>query len=220
MKEDNAFLTIIKQARKNHEEAGLTLTMLEELMVRNEIEAVYRASFSLVQVCEKLALTARALPAYTGRPGAMIVVEQQMMDVTPASMGYTPEGWFTMSIPFLLPKKRGKEMDYLQGLLYPHFRRFFQGHHPEMISDAVLVFRHVYNKKRPERQWRDHDNLEVKTITDMIALFLMPDDNPTICQHFHCSAAGDEEHTEIYLIPQSKFPECLLFRKLVENGLQ
>ena len=219
MQENNVLLAVLAQAQKTHEEVGLQLIIAEELINRNDLETAYRAALTLVRSCEKLALTARALPAYTGNAGAMVEVEDQMAEVTPVALSFTPEGWFTLKMPFLLPQKRGKELDFLLGLLYPQFRRFFKNQNPVMFPEGVLVFRHVYDRTRPDRQWRDHDNLEVKAVADIVALFLLPDDNPSVCEHFHCSASGDEERTEVYLIPRQDFPHCLIVRKLVEKGL-
>lgn len=53
-------------------------------------------------------------------------------------------------------------------------RRFFAGNVPVSYPDYVLIFRHVYNQNRPERAWRDHDNIEVNIVADVIALYLLP----------------------------------------------
>ena len=40
----------------------------------------------------------------------------------------------------------------------------------------MLVYRHVYDKDYPERNMRDHDNIEINQVTDIVALFTMVDD--------------------------------------------
>lgn len=43
----------------------------------------------------------------------------------------------------------------------------------------------------------------------LITLYLLPDDAPTHCSHYYCSAAGPEDRTEVYVIPASRFPMWL-----------
>ena len=38
-----------------------------------------------------------------------------------------------------------------------------------------------------------------------IALFVMTDDAPKICQHHHCSVEGTVERTEVYVVPEKDF---------------
>ncbi len=46
-------------------------------------------------------------------------------------------------------------------------------------------------------------------VTDIITLYLLPDDAPAHCSHYYCSAAGTEDRTEVYVIPTSRFPMWL-----------
>ena len=95
-----------------------------------------------------------------------------------------------------------------KGILYPALRRYFAGKPPALYQNCVLAYRHVYCRERPERAYRDHDNIEVNMVTDIITLYLLPDDAPRRCAHY-CSAAGAEDQTEVYVIPTSRFPTWL-----------
>ena len=46
-------------------------------------------------------------------------------------------------------------------------------------------------------------------VTDIIALYLMPDDAPLRCAHFYCSDVGQGDRTEVYVIPKEQFPTWL-----------
>ena len=51
--------------------------------------------------------------------------------------------------------------------------------------------------------------------------YVMEDDNPTTCSHYECSAQGDRERTEIYVVPQAEFPKWLLSEKsMPEEGVE
>ena len=128
-----------------------------------------------------------------------------MLEVVPVKMGFTKEGWFCMQIPALLPKKQKGSVDYIRGLLYPALSNFFRGKQPVRYRDCVVIYRHVYNRNFKERQRRDHDNIEINLTTDAVAMYVLPDDSPRVCEHFYCTAAGDEDRTEVYIVPKSDF---------------
>ncbi len=46
-------------------------------------------------------------------------------------------------------------------------------------------------------------------VTDIIALYLLPDDAPKRCAHFYCSAVGAEDRTEVYVVSRDHFPTWL-----------
>lgn len=88
-------------------------------------------------------------------------------------------------------------------------RNFFRGKTPVRYHDCVLVYRHVYSRQRPERQQRDHDNIEINMVSDIIALYTMEDDGASLCCHYYCSAAGETERTEVYVVPEEAFIQWL-----------
>lgn len=160
----------------------------------------------LVEECvEQLMLIARSLPAYTGVPTAADQVAAIIKKEIPVEVGFTVEGWFSLRIPMLLPKKNAGSADYIRSFLYPAMRDFFDGKPPVRYRDAVLIYRHVYDKERPERQMRDHDNLEINMVSDIVAMYVLPDDGPSVCSHYYCSAAAEQERTEVYVVPQREF---------------
>ncbi len=78
------------------------------------------------------------------------------------------------------------------------------------FTDCVLVYRHVYSRERPERRMRDHDNIETNMVSDIVAMYVMPDDAPTVCSHYECSVMGNDDRTEVYVIPKTDFSVWLL----------
>lgn len=181
-------------------------------------EAAFEHAFQLEDTAERTTLLTRVLPAYTGRPNARSEVEKAIRAIHPVAIGYTAEGWFSLQIPLLLPKKETGSTEYIRAFLYPAVHRFFKDKDPVRYTDCVLVFRHVYSRDRPERQRRDHDNIEVNMVADIVALYTMPDDGPTVCSHHYCSAAGQQERTEVYVVPREDFPHWLNVEKSMPEG--
>ena len=83
--------------------------------------------------------------------------------------------------------------------------RFWEGKKAVRYPYNVTIFRHVYNRERPERQQRDHDNIELNRVLDAVALYVMVDDSPSRCRHYYCNAPGSSERTEVYVVPRGEF---------------
>ena len=193
-----------------------------ELMKRKSeagyIEGAYCEAFNFADICEKLTLTARQLPAYTGNPQAQKISGHIISDNISVSIGFTPEGWFEAVIPALLPKKNKDSAEYICDFMYPAMQNFFRGKKPVRYTDCIIIFRHIYRQDRPERQYRDHDNIEIKAVIDIIALYVLFDDSPLHCSHYYCSAPGNENRTEIFIVPRSEFGIWLANSKTYSNN--
>ena len=202
-----------KQLSKIQESMGIITQKLEN----DDIHGAYLKAFDLADAAEKFTLTARHIPAYTGNPQARQMSKQVISDNIPVKVGFTPEGWFGVVMPTLLPKKYKGNSEYIMDYMYPAMQNFFRGKQPVKYTNCVLIFRHIYQHDRPERMYRDHDNIEVKAVTDIIALYVLFDDSPLHCSNYHCSASGDENRTEIFVVPQNEFETWYANSKIHKN---
>lgn len=176
------------------------------LCEKGDMEEANETAFRLEEITEKVVLLTRALPAYTGYPRAKSEVNHIISETVPITIGYTKEGWFSVRIPMLLPKKEHGSTDYIRQILYPAMQRFFKGKIPKKLDRACIVIRHVYSEDRPERRARDHDNIETRIVSDIVAMYTVVDDSPIYCSHLYLTAVGSDERTEVYVIPQSELP--------------
>lgn len=184
-------------------------------------EESYKRALKLEEISEEIVLLTRVLPAYTGAANALAEVDEVISKTIPVEIGFTAEGWFSVRIPALLPKKASGSADYIRSYLYPAMRKFFEGKPPIRFKDCVVAYRHVYDRSRPERAMRDHDNIETNMVTDIVAMYVLPDDSPAVCSHYYCSAAGCEDRTELYVIPKHDFPMWMVEEKtLPDKGVQ
>lgn len=135
----------------------------------------------------------------------------------PVEIGFTAEGWFSVRLPLLLPKKERGSAEYVRSILLPALKTFFAGRPLVRFDNCVLIYRHVYAECRPERQRRDHDNIEINMVSDCIALYAMTDDAPGLCSHYYCSAAATVERTEVYVVPQREFAAWLEAEKTMPD---
>ena len=172
------------------------------------IETVMEESVTAVKLAEEMTLLARSLPAHTGHPQAKEMVQSAIQEIIPVQIGFTEQGWLCLRMPILLPRKEKSSRSYIRDVLYPVLEQFATGRR-FCYRNCVLIFRHVYDRNRPEREYRDHDNIELNTVVDAIAMFFLVDDTPLECRHYYCSAAGSTERTEVYIVPRNEFEDWL-----------
>lgn len=195
-----------KKAGKLCEQLSLVKYFYQEC----QMQMAYEQAVRLEETAERLVLLTRVLPAYTGSNMAKLEVNNTMKRCIPVDMGFTAQGWFWLCIPALLPKKGSGSADYIRSFLYPAMQEYFQGKEPVRFTDCVLAYRHVYSRERPERRMRDHDNIETNMVSDIVAVYVMPDDAPSVCSHYECSVMGENDQTEVYVIPKADFPLWLI----------
>ena len=155
--------------------------------------------------------------AYTGSPFAAMDVETITAANVPVEIGFTAEGWFSLRLPLLLPKKERGSAEYVRSILLPALKTFFAGRPPVRFDNCVLIYRHVYAEDRPERQRRDHDNIEINLASDCIAPYAMHAAGPGLSSHYFCSASPTVERTEAYVVPQREFAAWLEAEKAMPD---
>lgn len=175
---------------------------LESCIEYNDENGAYDCSLETERIAERLIFQLRNLATYSGDKEACEAVVRNIQETALVEVGYTEEGWFRLSIPALLPRKEKGNPEYVRSLIYPAMSDFFTGKQIEKFKDCTLVYLHTYDVNRPKREWRDHDNVEVNAVTDIVALFVMLDDSPHICEHYYASKSGTENRTEVFVLPK------------------
>ena len=180
----------------------------------------YNRALRLEELSEQTVLLTRVLPAYTGAAGATVQTDAIISDTIPVEVGFTAEGWFSVRIPALLPKKASGSADYIRSYLYPAMRKFFDGKPPVRfrivcLPTAMCMTEADRNGPCGITIYRNH------MVTDILALYVLPDDHPAVCSHYYCSAAGSEDRTEVYVIPKHDFPMWMVEEKtLPDKGVK
>ena len=198
-----------------------SLEEVQDYLIIKDMRASYAAAFEAAEHAEKLTAFCRELPAASGHPRANEEIREKLLLNFPVEIGFTQEGWFCLRIPLLLPKKNKGSSEYISAPIYPAMKKFWRGKQPVRYPDNVAIFRHVYNRERPERQYRDHDNIELNSVLDIVALYVMADDAPLCCDHYYCSAPGGAERTEVYIVPKEEFSAWLTVKeRMPDEGVR
>lgn len=218
MESRNTFKSQFERLRNKEKTLRARIAAMEYYLDEEDRDSYFQQALLIEECAEQLTLAARTLPSYIGHPDAEAQVEAILKQEIPVKIGYTKEGWFSVRIPMLLPKKSKGSTDYIRSFLYPAMRDFFIEKPPVRYREAVLIYRHVYDRRRPERQMRDHDNIEINMVSDIVAMYVMPDDGPAVCAHYYCSAAAEQERTEVYVVPKGDFPTWLSGEPAMPDG--
>lgn len=218
---DTQLEEVIAKAMNLNKRIGNKLVSMQIKASQRQYQEVYALGFEAVNLAEKQALLCRSIPCYTGHPAAMVDLQTLLQNLVPIELGFTVQGWFVLRMPLLLPKKEKGSDEYIRSILYPSMRRFFEEKASKRFERCVLIFRHVYDQNRPEREYRDHDNIELNAAVDAVALHTMMDDMAMRCRHFYCSAAGPKESTEVYVVPNEEFTAWLAMEQDIPvNGME
>ncbi|MDR1703500.1 MAG: DUF6100 family protein [Clostridiales bacterium] len=204
-KQQPGFTRCIDSASRLVKKVMISLDEVRAFLENGDLGSAYESAFVASNHSEKLALICREMPVYSGNPQAHEQMEDTILRNYPLEIGFTTEGWFYVCLPVLLPKKNRGSPDYICNPLYLAMNRFWRDKAPLHYPDNVIIFRHVYSLARPERQYRDHDNIELNRIVDILAMYVMVDDSPLRCRHYYLSAPGKTERTEVYVVPQNEF---------------
>ena len=177
------------------------LEQMGSLMVYREV--MYEAA----KLAERVACGYRELVIDTTLTDKYELVEEVV-----STLGITVErdgDWYRVVIPALIPGKHAGSCRFITDPLSVAMGRFCREHQPERLRECVICFRHVFDRDFPERAMRDHDNLEVKKVQDVIADKLMVDDIGLWCSCLHVTVPGSADCTEIYLMPPAALPAWL-----------
>lgn len=205
-KQQSPFEEALIQNEKRLTQAQEALEYVRFHVDRGETAEAFEKAFDYALASEKQVLTARVLPAFSGHPAAKSMMGKKMIENSPVRIGYTAEGWFCAIIPALLPKRGKGGNQYIHDTVFTAISNFFIKQPRIRFTKCAVVYRHVYRKDRPERQYSDHDNIERKAVTDVLNRFVLTDDGPTLVHDHNYTAAGDEDRTEVFVIPAQDFP--------------
>ena len=124
------------------------------------------------------------------------------------------DGILEITLPCLLPKrKQRKSTEFLLDPLYCALDSYTKHHAMPCWGHCVVCFAHVYCQDDPERRVRDYDNLELKQILDVVASFLLADDNGLLCDAYNTTELGEIDCTRMFIMDSGRFPEWLAERQ-------
>ena len=109
-----------------------------------------------------------------------------------------------IELPFLLPRKKQKSKYITEPLAF-ELLKASKTMELKMQEKVVIIFVHVYDEALSSAKCYDYDNLESKSVLDVINCFTLQDDGPEYCSVHHKMQRGDKNKTVIYVVPEKEF---------------
>lgn len=110
----------------------------------------------------------------------------------------------------LLPKRiktvygsQNEEYKNVQARFKNPIMDFFNDKKFFVYEEKVIIF--FLHHFKNTHKLRDHDNFETKFLIDYIAINTLTDDSARYCAHYMDYILDDEDYSEIFVIPESKF---------------
>lgn len=120
----------------------------------------------------------------------------------------------SIRLPGLLPKRKVRtNTAFLHQPLNYALQEYLKSHSLALYKDCVVCFSQIYDRALSLGRIRDYDNLEFKQILDTIAAYVLLDDTGLFCDSFHTTELGEHDHTVVYIMEKSVFPEWIKSRK-------
>lgn len=117
-------------------------------------------------------------------------------------------------LPGLLPKRKVRtNTAFLHEPLNYALQEYLKSHNLTLYQDCVVCFSQIYDADLSLRRVRDYDNLEFKQILDTIATYVLLDDTGLFCDSYHTTELGERDHTIVYIMKKSIFPDWIKSRK-------
>ena len=95
----------------------------------------------------------------------------------------------------------------------PALKEFLKDHEIEPYKECVICFCFVYDQSLPKRRVKDYDNLELKTILDVISTYVLLDDSGLYCDSHYTTELGETDQMIVTMMEKKRFPEWLMNRE-------
>ena len=120
------------------------------------------------------------------------------------------DGILSVRLPALLPKKtRTEGFKFLQPALHAVLKQYAEQQNLPHFHECTVCVEHIYDRCLPVKAVRDYDNLEMKEVLDIIALYCMTDDTGALCNQFQTTRFADLSCTIISIMQKEKFSAWL-----------
>lgn len=129
----------------------------------------------------------------------------ELMDKSVKTLGITvtkEQDTVKIEIPFMLPKKRHKNSNFLKEPLRHALRKAAEKCDLKINERALICFMHGYDCDEKLYRIRDYDNEEAKPILDCIALEILTDDSAEFCDVYHTIRNSKDGISFIYVMPE------------------
>lgn len=201
--------TTVRRSQKDLAAMEEMMNSMNRLLEAGKQEEADVLLQKLTVMSQQLALRYRELALNIHDPAVREAAEKIINRENPVEIGFTKEGWFSVRMMPLARTKDTTSKEYVRRIIFPAMKQFFADKPTVRIPACTVAYRHVYDRDLPKSRYRDYDNVEVKLVTDIVAMYVMVDDGPMYCSMLSCTATGTKSRTEVYVLPLEDLPQWI-----------
>lgn len=203
------YLDDVKKLKKITSKFSEGLDKAEKLLSEGNITETTREFLSLETLSEEITNKTRLLPSafFNFKEEDSEILKENILESLDIVVSYILDGrGFYLKIPRLLPKKNGGNPIYIRTSVALALDDFFDVNAKLKIEEpSTIIFKHNYDINRPENKYRDHDNIELNVVVDLLAMHLLKDDSPLLLRHYYLSTPSSFDNTEVFIVPNDEF---------------
>lgn len=187
------------------------LRFIRKMRREDQDETVYTYTLGMVEAVENMTRNARELVLSQRTPTGEEDVKRIVDENYKIEMGFTKEEWFCLRMPLIIPKKNGYSVKYVENRLRAALKEFwkYRPHLSFPYDKAVIVFHHMYARSRNAWERCVPADSEVECVIRLIFVYVLHQMFQVTFRHYHCCSLGEEECTEVYVMPISDFDKWL-----------
>lgn len=192
-----------------HRQLGSTLIAMQHARADRQSGNLEGLSLDGAHQAEALACKMRHLIYQSGEMSRREYLTSALPS-TQVNFSFTRDKALLILPPLLPDRRSSKSREYLSGLVYAALADAAMTDPLPQFERCVLCVVHCIQPNSGRRAVPDYDNIELKAVQDLLALFLMVDDSMRYCDRYETACAGDLAQTEFHILRPDAFPAWLV----------
>lgn len=182
-------------------QADTLVSKIDLCLENNNLENAFSEMLELQKKTEQIANKGRSLPLVYANPKMKKKIETNIIINQNLKMNISND-FVEIQLPFLLNKKESGNPKFIKDTLYAGLNNAFKNapdNFRKFDEEMVVIFEHCYISDY--LSYRDHDNIDVNMIIDVLCSFFLKDDSPKKLSHLYFSSFNsDINKTKVYLV--------------------
>lgn len=198
----------LSEIQNAHRQLGSTLIAMQRARMDGQTGNLEGLSLDGAHQAEALACKMRHLIYRSGQVSRREYLAGALPS-TEVRFSFTRDSALLILPPLLPDRRSAKSREYLSGLVYAALAEASFADTLPQFDRCVLCIVHCLAPRSGSRAAPDYDNIELKTVQDLLALYLLVDDSMRYCDRYETACADPQAHTEFHILRPEAFPAWL-----------
>lgn len=208
----------LNEVQNAHRQLGSTLVAMQRARADCQTGTLEDLSLDGAHQAEALACKMRHLIYRSGQVSRQEYLAGALPS-TEVRFQFTRDSALLVLPPLLPDRRTSKSREYLSGLVYAALAEASFADTLPQFDRCVLCIVHCLEPRSGGRTVPDYDNIELKPVQDLLALFLLVDDSMRYCDRYETACSDPQAHTEFHIMRPEAFPAWLAQQNTRDRGV-